>query len=239
MVDTTISQTVPEGTLALTYSAETLEQELLTASEDLNSMLQRESIVQLLSKDVMSQISVAQRSVKEHLASTFSILVAGDFKRGKSTLINALVGQPVAPTDVAPETITINRIEYADSLQARLETTDGGQLTIAPEDLKRERLEPLLKRLSSPLRNLRIGIPVDLLKQVTIIDTPGLGDLFKEFDPLVRESIAHADTVIYVLSAMSPLSGTEQDFLQSSVLPRHFPKMFFVVNARSGIPLTR
>ena len=231
MVDTTKSQTVPEGTLALTYSAETLEQELLTASEDLNSMLQRESIVQLLSKEVMSQINAAQRSVKEHLASTFSILVAGDFKRGKSTLINALVGQPVAPTDVAPETITINRIEYADSLQARLETTDGGQLTIAPEDLKRERLEPLLKRLSSPLRNLRIGIPVDLLKQVTIIDTPGLGDLFKEFDPLVRESIAHADTVIYVLSAMSPLSGTEQDFLQSSVLPRHFPKMFFVVNA--------
>jgi len=133
--------------------------------------------------------------------------------------------------DVAPETITINRIEYSERPQARLQTVDGGQVTIAPEDLKRERLEPLLKRLTTPLKCLRFGIPVDLLKRVSIVDTPGLGDLFKEFDPLVRENIAQADTVIYVLSALSPLSGTEQDFLQSSVLPRHFPKMFFVVNS--------
>ena len=216
--------------LSITYSPDTLEQELLAASEDLTVCLQRESVVRLLSQNVMTEILAAQRSVKEHLSSTFSILVVGDFKRGKSTLINALLGQAVAPVDVAPETITINRIEYAERAQARLETVDGGQVTIAAEDLKRDRLEPLLKRLSTPLRNLRLKVPVELLKSVTIVDTPGLGDLFKEFDPMVRESIAQADTVIYVLSALSPLSGTEQDFLQSSVLPRHFPKMFFVVN---------
>jgi small GTP-binding protein len=217
--------------LTITYSADALEQELLAAAEDFAASLQQESVSRLLSRGVMSEILAAQRSIKEHLASTFSIMVAGDFKRGKSTLINALLGQAVAPVDVQPETITINRIEYAESPQARLQTMDGGQVTVPAEDLKRERLEPLLKKLSTPLRNLRLGVPVDLLKRVTIIDTPGLGDLFKEFDPLVRESIAQADTVIYVLSALSPLSGTEQDFLQSSVLPRHFPKMFFVVNA--------
>ena len=226
-----VTSGTPDTGLAITYSAETLERELLAASDDLTIGLQRESVARLLSKDVMTQILAAQRSVKEHLASTFSILVAGDFKRGKSTLINALVGQAVAPVDVQPETITINRIEYSEHPQARLQTMDGGQVTIAPEDLKRERLEPLLKKLSAPLRSLRLGVPVELLKRVSIVDTPGLGDLFKEFDPLVRESIAQADTVIYVLSALSPLSGTEQDFLQSSVLPRHFPKMFFVVNA--------
>ncbi len=224
-----------EPGLAITYSAEALEQDLLAASEDLTASLQRESVLRLLSSNVMSEILAAQRSVKEHLSSTFSILVAGDFKRGKSTLINALIGQAVAPVDVAPETITINRIEYGERAQARLETMDGGQVTVAPEDLKRERLEPLLKKVSTPLRNLRLKVPVELLKSVTIIDTPGLGDLFKQFDPLVRESIAQADTVIYLLSALSPLSNTEQDFLQSSVLPRHFPKMFFVVNTMDAM----
>src|SRR5579863_5683223 len=192
-----------EAGVAITYSADTLEQELSAASEDLAASLQRESVARLLSPNVMSDILAAQRSVKEHLSSPFSILVAGDFKRGKSTLINALVGQSVAPVDVAPETITINRIEYGDRAQARLEITDGGQVTVALEDLKRERLEPLLKKVSTPLRHLRLRVPVDLLKSVTIVDTPGLGDLFKEFDPLVRESIAQADTVIYVLSALS------------------------------------
>ena len=215
----------------ITYSADTLEQELTAAADDFTASLQHESVSRLLSRGVMSEILASQRSVREHMASTFTIMVAGDFKRGKSTLINALLGQAVAPTDVQPETITINRIEHAESTQARLQTVDGGQVTIQPEDLKRERLEPMLKKLSTPLRNLRLGVPVDLLKRVTIVDTPGLGDLFKEFDPLVRNSIATADTVIYVLSALSPLSSTEQDFLQSSVLPRHFPKVFFVVNA--------
>ena len=43
----------------------------------------------------------------------------GDFKRGKSTLINALTGQDVAPVDVQPETMSINRIEYAEEFIAQ------------------------------------------------------------------------------------------------------------------------
>src|SRR5581483_6400187 len=154
-----------------------------------------------------------------------------DFKRGKSTLINALVGQEVAPTDVAPETMSINRIEYADEFTARLQSKDGGEATIRRDDLRRERLEPLLRRLPSPLRHLRVGVPVPALRNVTFIDTPGLGDLFAEFEQVVRDYIEQADVIIYVLSSTSPLSMTEQEFLLDAIAPRHFPKVFFVINS--------
>jgi hypothetical protein len=217
--------------IALVYNAEDLERELLAASEDFTHSMQSEPVARLFAKGVNAEIAAAHRAVKDHLASPFSIMIAGDFKRGKSTLINALVGQEVAPVDVQPETMSINRLEHADTFRAFLQSADGGQATLAREDLKRERLEPLLRRLSTPLRHLRIGAPAEMLRRVTLIDTPGLGDVFKEFEPVVREYLAEADTVVYVLSAHSPLSSSEQDFLLSSIAPRHFPKMFFAVNA--------
>jgi GTPase SAR1 family protein len=219
------------GGLELTYSAEVLDKELLAAAEDFCASLPAGSVARLFGKNVMSRIAAARRTVEERLISPFSIMVCGDFKRGKSTLINALVGEALAPVDVQPETISINRIEYAEHFAAFLQSKDGGAAAIAREDLKRERLEPLLERLSAPLRHLRIAAPAEMLRRVTLIDTPGLGDMFRQFESLVRDYMDQADTIVYVLSSTSPLSQTEQEFLLGAVAPRHFPKMFFVVNA--------
>jgi tRNA U34 5-carboxymethylaminomethyl modifying GTPase MnmE/TrmE len=222
---------VEPGGLELTYSAEVLDKELLAAAEDFTNSLQVDNVGRLFGKSVMSRIGAAKRTVEERLSSPFSIMVSGDFKRGKSTLINALVGEALAPVDVQPETISINRIEYSDEFSARIQSKDGGVAAIAREDLKRERLEPIFARLSAPLRHLRVGAPVEMLRRVTLIDTPGLGDMFRKFEPLVRDYMDQADTIVYVLSSTSPLSQTEQEFLLGAVAPRHFPKMFFVVNA--------
>src|SRR5208283_3640378 len=139
----------------------------------------------LLGMTVMNRIGTAPRVLQERLASPFTIMFAGDFKRGKSTLINALLSEAVAPVDVEPETISINRMEYSDVFTARVQGKDGAEATIAREDLKRERLEPLLKRLSTPPRHLRIGVPAAILRKTTLIDTPGLGDMFQQFDQIV------------------------------------------------------
>lgn len=231
MMDAATKQTASNSALGLSYSADVLDRELLDAADDFTGGLAVESIMRLFGRNVITQMSAAKRAVQERLASPFSMMVVGDFKRGKSTLINALVGQEVAPVDVQPETMSINRIEYADDFTARLQSKDGGEATLTREDLKRDRLEPLLRRLSTPLRHLRVGVPAEVLRKVTLIDTPGLGDLFKEFDQPVREYMEQADTIIYVLSSTSPLSGTEQDFLLNTIAARHFPKVFFVVNA--------
>src|SRR5690242_13772945 len=105
--------------LDLVYSADVLERELLGHAEECSVGLDSGNPVELFGRDLARQIAGAGRSLHERLSSAFSIMIVGDFKRGKSTLINALVGQDVAPTDVAPETMSINRIEYADEFTAR------------------------------------------------------------------------------------------------------------------------
>ncbi len=221
----------PTSGIRLKYSAEVLDKELIRAAEDFAACMQPDIATSLFGRKGMGQIAAARRAVEDRLASPFSVMVVGDFKRGKSTLINALVGQAVAPVDVQPETMSINRIEYADEFTARIQTQDGGEATIAPDDLKRERLQPMLRGMPAPLRHLRVGAPREMLRKVTLIDTPGLGDLFQEFEQDVRRYVETADTIVYVLTSTSPLSQTEQAFLLDTIAPRHFPKVFFVVNS--------
>jgi hypothetical protein len=171
MADTAIPQMQYPSDPALTFNADVLEHDLLEAVEAFTTNLQVESVMRLFGRNVVTEIAAARRVVQERLSSPFAIMVVGDFKRGKSTLINALVGQDVAPVDVQPETISINRIEYADEFTARIQTKDGGEATLAREDLKRERLEPILQRLPAPLRHLRVGVPAETLRRVTFIDT--------------------------------------------------------------------
>lgn len=63
-----------------------------------------------------------------------------------------------------------------------------------------------------------------------MVDTPGTGDIFQQFDNQVHSYLSQADAVLVTISALSPLSRSEQAFLQLSVLPQDFPKVFFIVN---------
>lgn len=171
-----------------------------------------------------------ERNVREHLADTFKIIVVGDFKRGKSTLINALLGEDVAPTSVTPETLTINHISYGETPRAEMILEDTKRVVLEQEELTRDALSNILAQVPSPVRYLDIRSNAEILKEITIIDTPGLGELDHSFDAQISEYLVHADAILYVISAGAPFSSAEQSFLSTYVLPQNFSRIFLIVN---------
>ena len=171
--------------------------------------------------------------VKKCLSDTFNIVVIGDFKRGKSTLINALIGENIVPADVRPETVTINRVSFSETPKAQAVLKNGKRMTLTQSELKREAIKALAEKLPSGIEGIDyidIGANAEILREISIVDTPGIGDLFKAFDQKVADYLACADALIYVISAKAPLSLTERTFLSAAVMPQGFARVLVVVN---------
>jgi GTPase SAR1 family protein len=172
----------------------------------------------------------ASADIKHRLNDTFNIVVVGDFKRGKSTLVNALLGEDAVHAGATPETATINRISWGESHTVEAVLANNRKVTLSYDEMRRENLERIIPKLPSPISYIDVRTPLDILRDLRIVDTPGVGDVLKQFDEQVRDYILYADAIIYVVSALSPLSETEQAFLCAAVLPQNVSKLFVVVN---------
>ena len=184
---------------------------------------------ELLGDNLISKINFWDKSIRTRKDDPFTIVVCGEFKRGKSSLINALLKEEVVTTNVTTETVTLNYISYGSrSNEAVL--SGGRRMTISDDDMKRDKLESLIHTLGEPVTSLEIRRPNEMLKNVRIIDTPGLNDSQRNFSDMVEQAIHQADAVIYVCSADSPLSLSEQLFIKTVILPQKYTDIFIVAN---------
>lgn len=212
------------------YEPAQLHQIFLAMLDDFSNWTHTDTLQKVLGKALLRQLHTQKAQIRERLAANFSLVVVGEFKRGKSTLLNALLKTPIATTNVTPETVTINQIQYGSDLRIDACFADGGEIQLEPDDLKADHLLPLLERLPQKVDHLNIKAPVEWLQGICLVDTPGTGDIFNRFDLQIYNYLTKADAIIFVISAFSPLSKSEQTFLKLSVLPQDFPKVFFVVN---------
>lgn len=169
------------------------------------------------------------------LAERFSVAVLGEIKRGKSTLINALLGEDVLPRAALVCTAALCLIRHAETPVAIIHDRDGGTKDVDPRTLKDwvTRKNPAALNVD----HVEIGWPLPLLRDgVVIIDTPGVNDTDEVRRRLTEEFIPRADGVIFVLNAGQPLSDSEVRFLKNGVLKHHIRKCWFVVNGVDRIP---
>ena len=114
-----------------------------------------------------SFINLAARWEKDILSrrnDPFTLVVCGEFKRGKSSLINALLGEDVTPVNVTPETVTLNRISYGGRGNEAV-LSGGRRIRLADEELLRESLERLAAQLGEPIKQVEIRRPAELLRE--------------------------------------------------------------------------
>lgn len=211
------------------YSSERIREGLESALDRMNALRYNEKYKHLLGEGFVAGAKTWDESIRRSQDDPFTVVVVGDFKRGKSTFINALLGEEVVTTDVTTETVTLNRISYgAHSNKGQL--SGNRQINLSDKELRKGELEKVSAQLGEPIRSIEMKRPIEILRSMTIIDTPGLGDALHDFSDVVRAALIQADAVIYMFNVMYPLSQSEQLFLKSSVLSQEYTSLFLVGN---------
>lgn len=220
---------MPENNERAVMSYAAAEADFEAAQNKLKSLIDNKPLCTILGEDFAARMRDWDKAVTKRRTEPFSLVVLGDFKRGKSTIINAILGKSIAPVNVAPETFTINSISYSDTPKAEAVLKNGQRINLSADDLVREKLEKLMRAFPETLEYIDIRDDAEILKEIRIVDTPGLSDL-DCLDKQVQDYLVNADAVIYIASALSPFSESEQFFLASHIRPLSFSKLYVLVN---------
>lgn len=162
----------------------------------------------------------------------FTIVVLGEFKRGKSTFVNALLGEKILPTDVLPETATINAIMYSPVPTLSVVMRDGSEEAgeVSEQFLKKFSAQNP-QAIAEKVKYIKIGYPADILRQnVVIVDTPGVSDINEQRCEVTYRFIPKANAILFLLDANSPLKKSEKDFIDQHLLPLGGDHILFLAN---------
>lgn len=167
----------------------------------------------------------------------YTVVVLGEFKRGKSTLVNALLGTSLLPMNVLPETATINAIMYEEKPRLCVVQRDGTQVQ---GEVSREFLQQYSAREAGneaeKVSYIKIGYPCEMLKdRVVLVDTPGVSDLNEQRSEVTYRFLPKANAVLFVLDANSPLKKTEKDFIEEKLLTLGVDNILFILNKYDAV----
>jgi small GTP-binding protein len=174
------------------------EQDLRAREQELLGRLAR--ALEAFGSDVQAADLQRFREATEQLAGLFLLVIAGEFNSGKSSFINALLGERVLPEGVTPTTDRINLLRH------------GPQVTEHAVEAY------LLERTH----------PAELLRELTVVDTPGTNAVIRRHEELTRDFVPRADLVLFVTSADRPFTESEREFLQQ--IREWGKKIVFIVN---------
>lgn len=140
----------------------------------------------------------------------FYIACIGQFKRGKSTLLNALLADRALPAGVLPITAVPTVVRYGLARSARVRFQGGTWVDIPPEDLTQYVSEKLNPENKKNVAGVEVFFPSPLLTQgMCFVDTPGLGSVFAGNTAATQAFVPHIDAAIVVVGADPPISGEE------------------------------
>jgi len=159
----------------------------------------------------------------------FHLVILGAFKRGKSTLINALLGETLLPTAVVPLTSVVTILGYGEKLHIEVHFQNGQRRRITQPELVEYITEKGNPRNRKGVREVEIAYPSEYLRDgVRIIDTPGVGSVYSHNTEVAYNYLPQVDAAVFVVTVDPPLSAAEQEFLKD--IREYVHKLFFVLN---------
>jgi len=185
----------------------------------------------------IEDLSNASRNLQQGV---FRLMVLGDMKRGKSTFLNALIGENLLPSDVNPCTALLTVLRFGPEKKVTVHFNDGKspetvdfkqfkrQYTIDPEEAKQ--LEQKKQQAFPDVSHAVVEYPLPLLeKRVEIVDSPGLNDT-EARNEMSLGYIANCHAILFVLRASQPCTLGERRYLENYIKDRGL-SVFFLINA--------
>lgn len=177
----------------------------------------------------------------------FYVACIGQFKRGKSTLLNALVANSVLPAGIVPVTAVPTILRYGADKHARVRLRAGEWIDISAGDLHSYVSEEHNPENSKGVDAVEAFLPSPLLADgMCLVDTPGLGSIFAGNTAATHAFVPHIDAAIVVVGADPPIAGEELALVQA--VAKQVPHLLVVLNKadratdaerQAAIPFTR
>jgi ribosome biogenesis GTPase A len=199
----------------------TVRAELLSVAEALARLAaaQDEAVVQNAAAELSRKIQ----------QNRFHLVLIGQFKRGKSTVLNALLGAPILPVAVLPLTSVVTVLRYGESPEGVVFFQDGRQTRIDVGRLTEFVTEKENPRNRKSVGHVEVFYPSEYLHGgVTFIDTPGIGSVYTHNTQVTYDFLPRSDAAIFVTSPEPPLTSVETELL-ADLAPK-VGKTFVVMN---------
>ena len=154
--------------------------------------LQQEKQQLNIAKHILSDFNLPEETFNAlneailQLDELFLIVVVGEFNSGKSALINALLGEYVLEEGVTPTTARVTLVRWGEALSEQIVNEDFAIVTY----------------------------PLELLKELNLIDSPGTNAIIRRHELLTTEYVPRSDLVLFTTSADRPLTESEREFLE-------------------------
>ena len=186
----------------------------------------------LAQRAILAKLTALQVRLDEGL---LRVAVLGQFKRGKSTLLNALLGAPLLPSGIIPVTAIPTFVRAGAEAKTRVTFADGKAASeFSGEPEIQRALERHISEAQNPHNRLQvekveIEFPSEFLSRgVLAIDTPGVGSTFLHNTETAGAVLGECDAALFVLSADPPITEVEVKYLRD--VQKLIPKIFFILN---------
>ncbi len=157
----------------------------------------------------------ALSSAEQIAQGQFYVACVGQFKRGKSTLLNALLGEPLLPSGVVPVTAVATIVRFGKKKGARVRLSSREWTEVSVDCLEEYVSEARNPENSKGVAAVEVFVPSPLLREgMCLVDTPGLGSTFAGNTAATHAFLPRIDAAVVVIGADPPISGEELSLVE-------------------------